>query len=57
MNLDLELSRSELAAMVGLSPETAMRLLSEFKADGLLRLEGRHITILSRDKLAALASL
>jgi hypothetical protein len=34
-----------------------MRLLSEFKADGLLRLDGRQITILSRDKLAALASL
>ncbi|HYB72895.1 MAG TPA: Crp/Fnr family transcriptional regulator [Candidatus Sulfotelmatobacter sp.] len=57
VNLDLELSRSELAAMVGLSPETAMRLLSEFKADGLLRLDGRQIIILSRDKLAALASL
>ncbi len=56
-NVDLELSRSELAAMVGLSPETAMRLLSEFKADGLLRLEGRHITVLSRDKLATLATL
>ncbi len=57
VNLDLELSRSELAAMVGLSPETAMRLLSEFKGDGLLRLDGRQIIILSRDKLAALASL
>lgn len=57
VNLDLELSRSELAAMVGLSPETAMRLLSEFKSDGLLRLDGRHITVLSREKLASLASL
>ncbi len=57
VNLDLELSRSELAAMVGLSPETAMRLLSEFKADGLIRLDGRHITVLNREKLAALASL
>ena len=56
-NLDLELSRAELAAMVGLSPETAMRLLSEFKSDGLVRLDGRRITVLSRDKLAALASL
>ncbi len=29
VRLDLDLSRAELAAMVGLSPETAMRLLSE----------------------------
>ena len=57
VNLEIELSRSELAAMVGLSPETAMRLLSEFKADGLIRLDGRHVTVLNLDKLAAMASL
>lgn len=56
-SLDLGLSRAELAALVGLSPETAMRLLSEFKADGVLRLDGRQITVLSREKLADLASL
>lgn len=57
LDVDLSLSRAELAAMVGLSPETAMRLLAEFKEDGLLRLEGRRITVLSREKLANLASL
>ncbi len=56
VRLDLDLSRAELAAMVGLSPETTMRLLSEFKSDGLLRLDGRQIVVLSREKLAALAS-
>jgi CRP/FNR family transcriptional regulator len=55
VDLDLNLSRAELAAMVGLSPETAMRLLSEFKADGVLRLEGRRIIVLSVEKLATLA--
>ncbi len=56
LQLDLDLSRAELAAMVGLSPETVMRLLSEFKSDGLLRLDGRQIVVLSREKLAALAT-
>jgi CRP-like cAMP-binding protein len=47
---------AELAALVGLSPETAMRLLSEFKSDGLLRLDGRQITVVSREKLGALSA-
>ncbi len=57
LDLDVNLSRAELAAMVGLSPETAMRLLSEFQAEGLLRLVGRRITVVSQDKLGALATL
>ena len=43
--------------MVGLSPETAMRLLNEFKDDGMVRLDGRQITVLSREKLTALAGM
>jgi len=57
VDMDVNLSRAELAALVGLSPETAMRLLSEFQSDGLLRLAGRRITVLNGEKLAALANL
>ena len=56
LQVDLDLTRAELAALVGLSPETAMRLLSEFKSDGLLRLDGRQITVVSREKLGALSA-
>lgn len=56
-DVDVTLSRAELAAMVGLSPETAMRLLSEFKDDGLVRLDGRRITVLGTERLAALSNL
>lgn len=56
LQVGLKLTRAELAGMVGLSPETAMRLLSELKADGVLRLDGRHITVLNSGKLAALAT-
>lgn len=53
--VDIGLSRAELAAMVGLSPETAMRLLSQFKADGLVGLDRRRITLLKPETLRSLA--
>ncbi len=52
--LALNLSRSELAAMVGLTPETVMRLLSEFREEGILRTEGRAVTLLAPARLKAL---
>ena len=52
--LALNLSRSELAAMVGLTPETVMRLLSEFREEGILRTEGRAVTLLAPERLKAL---
>jgi CRP/FNR family transcriptional regulator len=52
--LNLALRRGELAALVGLSPETAMRILSEFKREGLLDIQGRRLTLKSPDRLRAL---
>ncbi len=52
--LSLSLRRGELAAMVGLSPETAMRLLSQFQREGLLEVHGRRLTLKSLDRLRAL---
>jgi CRP-like cAMP-binding protein len=52
--LALHLSRGELAAMVGLTPETVMRLLSEFRMEGILRTEGRAVTLLAPERLKAL---
>lgn len=54
VDLDLNLSRAELAAMVGVSPETVMRLLSEFRTNGVLRLKGRRIIVLSLKRLEGL---
>jgi CRP-like cAMP-binding protein len=39
--LSLAVNRGELAAMVGLTPETAMRLLSEFRDEGIIRTDQR----------------
>jgi CRP/FNR family transcriptional regulator len=52
--LRLALRRGELAALVGISPETAMRLLSQFQREGLLEVQGRCLTIKSPDRLRAL---
>ena len=52
--LNLALRRGELAALVGLSPETAMRVLSQFQREGLLGVQGRCLTIKSPDRLRAL---
>lgn len=52
--LNLSLRRGELAALVGLSPETAMRLLSQFQREGLLETHGRRLTLKSLDGLRAL---
>ena len=53
-DLDLSMNRAELAALAGLSPETGMRLLSQFRSEGLLEVNGRHLVLLRPDALAAL---
>jgi CRP/FNR family transcriptional regulator len=52
--LQLTLRRGELAALVGLSPETAMRLLSQFQREGLLEVHGRRLTIKAPEQLRSL---
>lgn len=49
--IDIALSREDLANIVGTATETVIRLLSEFKADGLIGLEGKKIKVLEIDKL------
>lgn len=50
-DIDLSMSRAELAALAGLSPETGMRLLSQFKEQGILEVNGRRVTLLQPDAL------
>ena len=54
VRFSLNLSRGELGAMVGLTPETTMRLLSEFRTKGILRADGRTLTLLHPDQLESL---
>ncbi len=49
--IDLKLSREEIGEMIGVTQETAIRLLSEFRHDGLIDIKDREITILKPKSL------
>ncbi|MCC3159155.1 response regulator [Hymenobacter sp. 15J16-1T3B] len=46
-----QLSRDDMAALVGTAPESLIRTLSEFKQDGLIELAGKDIRVLQPEKL------
>lgn len=51
-NIDVSLTREEIANMVGTATESVIRLLSEFKDDEYIFLKGRKIKILNKPALA-----
>lgn len=55
--IDINLSREDLASIVGTATETVIRLLSEFKNEGLIAFEGKKIRVLEPKKLARQADL
>ena len=54
--LKLQLSRDELASMIGTATESCIRLLSEFSKSEIIALTGKKISILDRNKLQRLSS-
>lgn len=54
-DIGFELPRGELAEMAGVSTETAIRVLSEFKERGSVALPGRRVVIVKRDEIRSLA--
>ena len=55
--LQISLTREELANMVGTATESVIRLLSEFKSDKLIELQGRKIKFLDTPALTRVANL
>ena len=55
LRINLMLTREELAGMVGTATESVIRLLSEFKKDGLIELEGKRILLKDKKGLARLS--
>ena len=55
--LKISLTREELANIVGTATESVIRLLSEFKSDGFLELNGRKIKILNSRELEKISSV
>lgn len=52
--IKISLTREEIANLIGTATESAIRLISEFKHDGLIETEGRNIKILNHEKLIKL---
>lgn len=53
----IELTREDLANFVGTAKETVIRLLSEFKTEKLIKIDGRSIEILSEPGLQRILGL
>lgn len=56
IRFNVSLSRTEMAEMIGIRPETAMRILKEFREDRLLQTKGNEIVLLDPPRLEKLAS-
>jgi CRP/FNR family transcriptional regulator, polysaccharide utilization system transcription regulator len=55
--LQISLTREELANMVGTATESVIRILSEFKQDRMIELQGRKIKILNIQSLRRVANI
>ena len=54
--VEINMSRDDLASLVGTARENVVRMLSEFKEEGILETRGRKIIILDIKKLVAVAN-
>jgi CRP-like cAMP-binding protein len=52
IRIDVAVTQAELARMVGATRERVNRALASFRAQKLVALRGRHITVLDRERLA-----
>ena len=53
----INMTREDLANLVGTAKETVIRLLSELKKDEVVRTEGRKITIMDKDALVRISNM
>lgn len=56
-NLDVSLTREEIANMVGTATESVIRLLSEFKEDEHIAIKGRKIKIIDENALVRIGNV
>lgn len=55
--IDVSLTREEIANMVGTATESVIRLISEFKSDGLIDVKGRQISIINEAQLVSIGKV
>ncbi|MDR3567399.1 MAG: Crp/Fnr family transcriptional regulator [Syntrophobacteraceae bacterium] len=54
--LELEITKTQLASLLGTIPETLSRILTRMAQQGILTVEGRKIRVLDREALESLAA-
>lgn len=54
---NLPISRKEVAELIDMSTENVIRVLSEFRKDGLIEIEGKNIEIINIEKLEKIYEL
>jgi CRP/FNR family transcriptional regulator len=54
--LELDITKSQLASLLGTIPETLSRILAKMAQQGIIAVEGRKITLLDRNALEVLAA-
>lgn len=57
LTINVTLSREDIANIVGTATETTIRLLSEFKNDNIIALNGKRISIMDHPKLVKVANV
>jgi len=57
LTINVTLSREDIANIVGTATETTIRLLSEFKNDNIIALNGKRISIMDHHKLVKAANV
>lgn len=55
--LEIKLNRDEIASLVGTANETIIRLISEFREEGIIEQEGKVMYIIDEEKLLEFANL
>ncbi|MCK9481218.1 MAG: Crp/Fnr family transcriptional regulator [Bacteroidia bacterium] len=55
--INVQLSREEIANIVGTATESTIRLLSEFKKDGMIDMVGKKIKVVDKDRLVKTANV
>ena len=51
--VELEISKGQLASLLGTIPETLSRIFARMSEDGLIVVDGKKITLLNREGLQA----
>lgn len=54
--LELDITKAQLASLLGTIPETLSRILAKMAQNGILAVDGRKITVLDRAELESLAA-